>query len=103
MCNNTDLNRFTQRLVFHARYRNILSVEKATKVVSSTTIRGDMVWTQGSWNMKISGETHVMIKVYDSYTVKELTYYDVGSTTITVIDAIKSAINSIVDIFSKLL
>jgi len=79
------------------------SVDKSNKVVNSTTVREDAKWTQGSWNMKISGETHLMIKVYGSYTVKELAYYDISSTTITVIDAIKSAINDIVDIFSKLL
>jgi len=79
------------------------SAKEKYKTVDKYVIGEDTAWTQGSWNVKYDGENHVWLYIYGPYYVREKVYYDVNGVTITVVDAIKSAIDFVVDNISKLL
>ena len=72
------------------------------KVVSQSAVGEDTWWEQGSWNRKIKGVNHVWIYpacYVGPYYTHEKVYYDVNSDTMTVIDAIKNAIEFITQYF----
>jgi len=72
-------------------------------VINAYTVGEDTAWTQATWNVRYDGVNHVWVYAYGNYYVREKVYCDINGVTNTVIDAIKNAINFIVDIFSKLL
>jgi len=76
---------------------------KKNAVVGTYVVGEDTEWDQGSWNVNYDGENHVWLYARGNYDIKEKVYYDVNGVTNTVVDAIKNAINFIVDNLSKLL